>query len=55
MSCLIDAAIERSVKEGRRIEVIRRFIRLKYRIKMDRDSIVKRIQILKKSPVVGIS
>ena len=43
MNCLIDDTIKRVVRKGKRLEVIRRYIRLKYKINMDIASIQKRV------------
>ena len=44
MDCLIDNVITRwYIKKGKKVEVIRRYIRMRYGIMMDVQSIQKRI------------
>ena len=44
MNCLIDNVLSRYLKKGKRIDVIRRYMRLKYHISIDVASLKKRIQ-----------
>jgi len=46
MNCLINDAIDFNLKRGRKIEVIHRYLRLKYRVQIDNFSIAKRMQAL---------
>ncbi len=46
MNCVINNVIDTYLSKGRRIEVIRRYIRLKYRISIDLASIKERIKML---------
>ena len=43
MRCLIDKSVAYSLRKGKRAEVIRRYIRMKYRIHMDIETIKQRI------------
>lgn len=44
MKCLIDKSVAYSLKKGKKAEVIRRYIRMKYRINMDLQTIKMRIR-----------
>ncbi len=44
MNCLIDNVLKRYLNKGKRIDVIKRYIKLKYHINIDLESIQKRIQ-----------
>ncbi len=46
MNCLIDNSLIYSLRRGKRAEVIRRYIRMKYRINMDIHALKKRIKDL---------
>ena len=46
MNCLINNAIDFNLKKGRKIEVINRYRRMKYRVQIDNFSIMKRMQSL---------
>ena len=47
MNCLIDNALKQYVSKGKKPDVIRRYIRLKYRITIDRAVMLERIKALK--------
>lgn len=49
MNCLIDSSLIYSLRKGKRAEVIRRYIQMKYRINMDLIAIKERIKILSSS------
>ncbi|MEM9856310.1 MAG: hypothetical protein AAF843_03075 [Bacteroidota bacterium] len=49
MNCLIDNSLTYSLRKGKRAEVIRRYIRLKYRINMDMGALKERIKTLSSS------
>jgi hypothetical protein len=44
MNDIINNAIDFYVKQGRKIEVIRRYIRLKYRVSIDRNAFQERVK-----------
>ncbi|WP_185154201.1 hypothetical protein [Fulvivirga sp. M361] len=44
MKCLIDKSVAYSLRKGKKAEVIRRYIRMKYRINMDLGTIKERIK-----------
>lgn len=44
MNCLIDNVLSRYLKKGKKIDVIRRYMRLKYHINIDIESLKNRIQ-----------
>ncbi len=44
MNCLIDNALQRYLKKGKPIDVIRRYMRLKYHINIDIESLKNRIR-----------
>lgn len=46
MNCLIDKSLSYSLKKGKKAEVIRRYIRMKYRIHMDLKSLKERLKYL---------
>ncbi len=49
MNCLIDSSLTYSLRKGKRAEVIRRYIKMKYRINMDLATVKERIKILSSS------
>lgn len=51
MNCLINETITLYLRKEKKIEVIRRYIRLKYKINMDTESILKRIHSINRDPV----
>lgn len=44
MNDIINNAIDFYVRKGRKIEVIRRYVRMKYRISIDKNSFQQRVQ-----------
>lgn len=44
MNDIINNAIDFYVRQGRKIEVIRRYIRLKYRVSIDRSAFYQRVK-----------
>jgi hypothetical protein len=46
MNCLINNAIDSNLKKGRKIEVIKRYIRMKYSVRIDNFSMARRMQML---------
>lgn len=44
MKCLIDKSVAYSLRKGKKAEVIRRYIRMKYRIHVDLQTIRERIR-----------
>lgn len=46
MNCVINNSIVDSIKKGRKLEVIRRYIQLKYRTSIDMRSLRERIKAL---------
>jgi len=53
MNCLINEAIDKYLRRGKRIDVIRRYIKMKYRINIDTMSIKQRIKALKVNYELG--
>lgn len=47
MYCIIDNVINEYYRQGRRLDVIRRYIRMKYRINMEQSVLSKRVNELK--------
>lgn len=47
MNCIINSNIDKYVKKGKKLEVIRRYIMVKYRINIDLTSLKERIKLLK--------
>lgn len=46
MDCLINQTINLHSKRGRRLEVIARYIRLKYHVHIDSSALMKRVEVL---------
>jgi hypothetical protein len=46
MNCLINKTIYSHLREGRKPEVIARYVKMKYRVNIDKSSIQKRQQLL---------
>ena len=46
MNDIINNAIDSYVRQGRKIEVIRRYIRLKYKVSIDRGAFNERVKSL---------
>ncbi|UII22426.1 hypothetical protein [Fulvivirga ligni] len=44
MNCVIDNSILYHLRQGRKMDVIRRYIKLKYRISMDMETLKERIK-----------
>ncbi|MEM7107283.1 MAG: hypothetical protein AAF519_03585 [Bacteroidota bacterium] len=51
MNCLIDNSLIYSLQKGKRAEVIKRYIRMKYKIHIDLAAIKERIKTLSASHV----
>ena len=47
MNDIINNAIDYYVKQGRKIEVIRRYIRLKYKVSIDRSAFNERVKSMR--------
>lgn len=47
MNCLIDKTINKYYSQGKKVEVIKRYIRLKYRISLDAEVLKARLKELK--------
>ncbi len=46
MNCVINSNIDKYLQKGKKLEVIRRYIRLKYRINIDLTSLKERIKLI---------
>lgn len=46
MNCLINNTIDSYLRKGRKVEVVKRYIRMKYRVHIDSISMTKRVQML---------
>ncbi len=46
MNCLINNTIDSYLKKGRKVEVVKRYIRMKYRVQIDNVSMAKRMETL---------
>jgi hypothetical protein len=53
MNCLIDNVLMRYLNKGKTIEVIKRYIKLKYRINIDVESIKQRVRLHEMNYKVG--
>lgn len=42
MNCVIDSLINHQLKKGRKIDVLKRYLRMRYRIKIDELALMKR-------------
>lgn len=49
MHCIIDQTIQKALKKGRRAQTIVRFLRMRYRIQADIETIKARMQQAKSS------
>lgn len=52
MNCIIDKSILRFLKQGEKAEVIRRYIRMKYRIDIDLPTLNARVKNLRQMKLV---
>lgn len=43
MNCVIDSLINIQLKKGRKIEVLKRYLQIRYRIKIDKIALKKRV------------
>lgn len=48
MNCLINDIIEGSIRKGKKIEVVRRYIRMKYHMNIDLKSLEHRLKLIRK-------
>lgn len=46
MNCLINNTIDSYLRKGRKVEVVKRYIRMKYRVHIDSISMTRRMQVL---------
>ncbi len=46
MNCVINNSIVDNIKKGRKLEVIRRYIQMKYRTSMDMQALKERVKLL---------
>jgi hypothetical protein len=46
MNCVINNSIVDNIEKGRRLEVIRRYIQMKYRTSMDMRALKERVKML---------
>jgi hypothetical protein len=46
MNCVINNSIVDNIKKGRQLEVIRRYIQMKYRTSMDMRALKERVKLL---------
>lgn len=46
MNCVINNSIVDNIKKGRKLEVIRRYIQMKYRTSMDMRALKERVKLL---------
>ncbi len=46
MNCLINQTIDRYLRNGRKLEVISRYIRLKYRVNIESSALTKRLGVM---------
>lgn len=49
MNCIIDKSITYHLKKGKKAEVIRRYIKMKYRVNMDLKTLKERVKNLQHS------
>lgn len=47
MNCLIDKTIDKYYTRGKKVEVIKRYIRMKYRISIDTEVLKARLEQIK--------
>ncbi|WP_017730178.1 hypothetical protein [Nafulsella turpanensis] len=46
MNCVINSSIIDHIRKGKKLEVIRRYIEMKYRISIDMESLKERIKLM---------
>jgi hypothetical protein len=46
MNCVINNSIVDNLKKGKKLEVIRRYIEMKYRVNIDAESLKERIRMM---------
>ncbi|MEC7752864.1 MULTISPECIES: hypothetical protein [Roseivirga] len=46
MNCLINETIDRYMRKGRRMDVIARYIRLKYKVTIENSALSKRLDLI---------
>lgn len=51
MNCLINDIIKGSIQKGKKIEVVRRYIRMKYHMNIDLKSLERRFKYMGKDDV----
>jgi len=47
MNCLINETVDKYLQKGKRVDVIARYMRLKYRLKVENSVLRKRAAVLK--------
>ncbi|EMR01292.1 hypothetical protein [Cesiribacter andamanensis] len=47
MNCIIDNTLGKALQRGRKLEAVRRYIRMKYGISIEVDALKKRLQLMK--------
>jgi tRNA(Ser,Leu) C12 N-acetylase TAN1 len=55
MQCVINTVLEQARNKNKRLEVISRYIRLKYKIRMDISTLKNRIKGLKNYPLYEVA
>ena len=51
MNCLIDHTVNYYLEKGKKLDVIKRYIRMKYRIHIDRNALRSRLENLRQKNV----
>ena len=46
MNCLINETIDRYLRRGRRVEVIARYLSMRYRVSIEASALTKRMQLI---------
>lgn len=46
MNCLINETADRYLRKGKKVEVITRYMRMKYRVSIEASALTKRLQFM---------
>ncbi|MBO3698923.1 hypothetical protein [Roseivirga sp. E12] len=46
MNCLINETVDRYLRRGRKVDVIARYMRMRYRVSIEASALTKRMQLM---------
>ncbi len=55
MKCIIDETVDTAVRKNKRVDVIARYLRMKYHLRIDTLSLMHRIEVLKRKQELQIA